>query len=161
MVVLALAGYACSSATAAAPSAMPASGSQSQVGSAAGHGFNASGIWEGKSVATCLAGPFSIDTRCNAINQIAITMVQDHEKITGFYKCSTGNTDCRNQNDSGTIFGGSLKNGKLFLRIGMPDGSSCLFNGSPVAANLIRGGYSCYQGGGFEEQGRFEVGRNY
>jgi hypothetical protein len=42
----------------------------------------------------------------------------------------------------------------------MPDGSSCLFNGAPTAANQIKGSYSCYQGGGLAEQGRFDVSRN-
>jgi hypothetical protein len=124
--------------------------------------FDASGVWDGQSVASCTAfNPLSFNTRCNAINKVTITMVQENAKITGFYKCSIGNMDCRNQNDSGTIATGSMQNGRLALRIGMPDGSSCLFNGVPTGANQIKGSYSCYQGGGLAEQGRFEVGRNY
>jgi hypothetical protein len=124
--------------------------------------FDASGVWDGQSVASCTAfNPLSFNTRCNAINKIAITMVMENAKITGFYKCSIGNMDCRNQNDSGTIASGSMEHGRLALRIGMPDGSSCIFNGVLTAANQIKGNYTCYQGGGLAEQGRFEIGRNY
>lgn len=124
--------------------------------------FDASGVWDGKSVASCTSfNPLGFNTRCNAVNKIVLTMVQENTKITGFYKCSIGNMDCRNQNDSGTIAVGSINSRRLALRIGMPDGSSCLFNGVPTAANQIKGSYACYQGGGLAEQGRFDVGRNY
>ncbi|HTW88259.1 MAG TPA: hypothetical protein VMD75_09645 [Candidatus Binataceae bacterium] len=124
--------------------------------------FDASGVWDGQSIASCTSfNPLGFNTRCNAVNKILLTMVQENTKITGFYKCSIGNMDCRNQNDSGTIASGAINNGRLALRIGMPDGSSCLFNGVPTAANQIKGNYRCYQGGGMAEQGSFDVGRNY
>ncbi len=124
--------------------------------------FDFSGVWDGQSVASCTQfNPLSFNTRCNAINKIAITMVQENGKITGFYKCTIGNMDCRNQNDSGTIANGSIQNGRLALRIGMPDGSSCIFNGMPTGANQLKGNYTCYQGGGLAEQGRFEIARGY
>jgi hypothetical protein len=124
--------------------------------------FDVSGVWDGKSVASCLSyNPFAFNTRCNAINKITITMVMETAKITGFYKCSVGNMDCRDQNDSGTIANGKMEHGHLALRIAMPDGSSCIFNGTPTAANRISGSYACYQGGGLAEQGSFEIARNY
>ncbi|HUY19297.1 MAG TPA: hypothetical protein VMV15_08725 [Candidatus Binataceae bacterium] len=158
-ILLTIAAAGCASSTATEPSSASAAQNQPQ---AAQPIFDVSGVWEGQSRANCAAfNPLSFNTRCNAINRIALTMVQGDKKITGFYKCSVGNTDCRNQNDSGTIASGSMKNGRLVLRVGMPDGSSCLFNGARTAANQIRGNYSCYQGGGLAEQGRFEVKRNY
>jgi hypothetical protein len=155
--LLAIAAAGCASSTASEPASPSAAHNQ-----AAQPMFDVSGVWEGRSMANCASfNPLSFNTRCNAINRIALTMVQGDKKITGFYKCSVGNMDCRNQNDSGTIANGSMKNGRLSLRIGMPDGSSCIFNGLPTGANQIRGNYSCYQGGGLAEQGRFEVNRNY
>ncbi len=121
-----------------------------------------SGVWEGQSVASCTQfNPFAINTRCNAINKIAITMVQENTKITGFYKCAIGNMICRNENDSGTISNGSIRNGRVALRIGMIDGSSCIFNGVPTGANQLTGNYTCYQGGGLVEQGSFRIARGY
>jgi hypothetical protein len=161
LAVICLAMEAWSCTTSPAPAMSDASPAHSNSGEPRPI-FDTSGVWDGQSVASCNAfNPTSFSTRCNAINKITLTMVQENAKITGFYKCSIGNTGCRNQNDSGTIASGSMKNGRLALRIGMPDGSSCIFNGLPIAANQIRGSYSCYQGGGLAEQGRFEVARNY
>ena len=161
LVLLGLAGCAGSSAGNATGAAGAPPGAQSQPAMPRPV-FDVSGVWDGQSVASCLAlNPFSFNTRCNAINKIAITMVMENAKITGFYKCSVGNMDCRNQNDSGTIASGKMEHGRLALRIGMPDGSSCIFNGVPTAANQIKGNYTCYQGGGLAEQGRFEIARNY
>jgi hypothetical protein len=159
----AFAGCAASSSSpgAAAPVAATSAADASQA-LAARPMLDFSGVWDGQSVASCMQfNPFAINTRCNAINKIAITMVQENTKITGFYKCTIGNMDCRDQNDSGTISSGSIQNGRVALRIGMPDGSSCIFNGAPSGANQLKGSYTCYQGGGLVEQGRFEIARGY
>lgn len=162
VIFLTMAVWGCAASPAAGgPAASNASPASDQPG-ASRPTFDVSGVWDGRSVASCNSfNPMAFNTRCNAINTIALTLVQNDDKITGFYKCSIGNMDCRNQNDSGTIANGSMSNQRLALRIAMPDGSSCLFNGMPTAANQIRGSYTCYQGGGLAEQGRFEVGRNY
>ncbi len=160
VIFLAIAVWGC--AASPAPGAMTNATSAQSQPDAARPIFDASGVWDGQSVASCTSfNPLSFNTRCNAINKITLTMVQENAKITGFYKCAIGNIDCRNQNDSGTIAAGSMNHGHLALRVGMPDGSSCLFNGLPAAANQIKGNYTCYQGGGLAEQGRFEIGRNY
>ena len=96
-----------------------------------------------------------------AINKISLTLIQNETKVMGFYKCSLGNQDCLHQNDSGNVSTGSVTSRRLAMRIGMPDGSSCIFNGAATASNTIRSSYSCYQGGGLVEMGRFEVRRNY
>lgn len=124
---------------------------------------DATGLWQGTSRAGCQSlNPMGFNTRCSAINNIQLTLIQEGSKISGFYKCATGNQDCRNQNDSGTLGSGEMRSGsRVALRIAMPDGSSCLFNGVLVAANQMKGAYSCYQGGGLAEQGSFQVSRNY
>ena len=115
MLLLALGFAGC--AAAPAPSAPPAAGQAVRADVRFQRGIGR------QSVASCTQfNPLSFNTRCNAINKIAITMVQENGKITGFYKCTIGNMDCRNQNDSGTIANGSIQNGRLALRIGMPTG---------------------------------------
>lgn len=68
--------------------------------------------------------------------------------------------DCRDSNTDGTIAEGKVREGGVGLRVMMPDGSSCLFNGRP-SRNTIAGSYFCMQGGGYIEQGRFQVQRSY
>ncbi|MGH7905634.1 MAG: hypothetical protein ACREP6_03310 [Candidatus Binataceae bacterium] len=169
VLLMLLACWGCAGASPGSPAAVvetaPSSGMTAASGGAAGKanaGGGMTGMWEGSSRASCNAfNPMAFNTRCNAINRITLTMVQEGAKITGFYKCSVGTTDCRNQNDSGNIASGTDKNGRLSLRIMLPDGSSCIFNGAKVKHNVIAGSYSCYQGGGLVEQGSYAVKRNY
>jgi len=124
--------------------------------------FDPTGSWEGTLKAGCLHfRPLMVNTRCSAVNHIAITMIDEPSGISGFYKCSFGTMDCFNQNDSGKFAHGSLTGTHLALRIAMQDGSSCLFDGEPAGANRIDGYYACYQGGGLEERGSFEIQRRY
>jgi len=67
---------------------------------------------------------------------------------------------CRDSNTTGTIADGKVRDGAAALRLMLPDGSSCLFNGRPLH-NTMTGSYFCMQGGGYIEQGRFQVQRNY
>ena len=69
---------------------------------------------------------------------------------------------CRDSNTTGTIADGTVHESGVGLRVMMPDGSSCLFNGRPAGNNQkLSGTYFCMQGGGYIEQGRFQVERNY
>jgi len=118
-----------------------------------------SGRWEGTSVATCEI--FTIQTnRCNATQAIQMTFIQQGSKIEGHYRCSYGNENCLDLNETGKIAFGSFDAGLLSLRIAMPDGSSCLFNGTQQKSEA-RGGYACYQGGALLEQGRWRLHRSY
>ena len=145
-------------APAEASSAAPA-----QSGAAADQGYT--GLWEGTSTATCL--PFQPDiTRCNAVQKITLRMFQEGSKLTGQYTCAPGNIVCRDSNTTGTIADGKVRDGNAGLRVMLPDGSSCLFNGRPsagVTAPAVRltGSYFCMQGGGFIERGSFRVERSY
>jgi hypothetical protein len=124
--------------------------------------FDPTGSWEGTLKAGCLHfRPMMVNTRCSAVNNIALTMVDEPSGISGFYKCSIGTMECRNQNDSGKFADGSMTGTHLALRIAMEDGSSCLFDGNTIGANRIEGYYACYQGGGLEERGSFQIRRNY
>jgi hypothetical protein len=120
------------------------------------------GLWEGTSTSGCM--PLQPDARrCDAIVKISLQMFQQGSTLTGRYTCSTGTMVCRDSNNSGTIAGGEVRHGNVDMRVMMPDGSSCLFNGRPSQnkQNKLSGTYFCMQGGGYIEQGRFQVERSY
>jgi hypothetical protein len=130
-----------------------------ESGAAGESGFT--GLWEGTSTATCM--PLQPDvTRCNAVVKVTLQMFQQGTKLTGHYGCTFGTMVCRDSNNTGTIAEGKVREGGVGLRVMMPDGSSCLFNGRPSQNNQqLTGSYFCMQGGGYIEQGRFQVERNY
>jgi len=161
-----LAGCAAGESQQYAPSSAEpiAQGSTAAASQAAGEpGF--SGLWEGTSTATCM--PLQPDaTRCNAQVKITLQMFQQGSALTGHYTCTTGTMVCRDSNSTGTIADGKVRGAGLSMRVMMPDGSSCLFNGRPAqsqnnAQNQLTGSYFCMQGGGYIEQGRFQVERSY
>jgi hypothetical protein len=121
--------------------------------------IDVTGVWRGKSSAEC--GMLIPDeTRCGAVNEITFTLLQQSAKVSGFYKCSYGNMDCRNGNDIGKVALGTIGTNLLQMRVMMPDGSDCIFNGRPKG-NAIDGGYLCLQGGGLIERGIWRAGRSY
>ena len=122
-------------------------------------GEGVSGVWQGVSIANCEGDP-SDPGRCNAEQKIILTMFQQGDAITGYYKCAFGNQLCRHLDETGPIRDGTLKHTRLTFRVMLEDGSMCLFTGRP-AANLFEGGYECLQGGGIIEQGIFQTRRNY
>jgi hypothetical protein len=122
-------------------------------------GEGVSGVWQGVSVANCEGDP-SDPGRCNAEQKIILTMFQQGNAITGYYKCAFGNQLCRHLDETGPIRDGTLKHTRLTFRVMLEDGSMCLFTGRP-AANEFEGGYECLQGGGIIEQGIFQTRRNY
>ena len=117
------------------------------------------GVWRGESSAEC-GMLLPDDTRCGAVNDITLTLLQQGAKVSGFYKCSYGNMDCRNGNDTGKVALGTMGTNLLQMRVMMPDGSDCIFNGRPTG-NAIEGSYLCLQGGGLIERGIWRAGRNY
>lgn len=117
------------------------------------------GYWIGTTTAFCNLNPTEIDMRCNSINVISLSLLQEKRGVTGFYKCSFGNQDCRDQNDSGKVAASSMHGRRFLMRVALPDLSSCIFQGTANSPASIRGAYFCYQGGGLMEQGKFEIRR--
>jgi hypothetical protein len=121
------------------------------------------GTWEGTiRVTPCRALSMTESGRCNAVNKITLTIIQHDSKITGAYHCSIGTQICRNGNadDSGKITSGSASGSSIrFSVLITSDLSNCAYNGYSPAPGKIRGGYSCYVGGGLAEQGMWEVSR--
>lgn len=116
------------------------------------------GVWEGTTVAIC---PGSAANRCNAQQKITLTLVEgEGGQLGGFYKCAYGNMNCYNMNDTGKIISAALAGAMLRLRVLMPDGTSCMFNGR-LAEGGVSGGYSCYTGGSLLERGSWRARRAY
>jgi hypothetical protein len=120
------------------------------------------GTWEGTIRVNCSGMLLRGAGRCNAVNKITLTIIQDGSKITGSYHCSIGTQICRNGNadDTGKITSGSASGNNLRLSILIPaDVSNCYYNGFSPSPGKLRGGYSCYLGGGLAEQGMWEASR--
>jgi hypothetical protein len=100
--------------------------------------------------------------RCNAVNNVSFTIIQDGSKISGHYTCSIGTYICRNGNadNGGKIVSGDANGKNIRFTVIVPsDVSSCRYNGVSLSRDQMRGAYTCYVGGGIAEQGRFDVMR--
>jgi hypothetical protein len=117
------------------------------------------GVWSGTTRAGCNVD--SISSRCNALQKVDITLQKDaNGALTGFYKCAYGNQDCYNLNERGKVVNASLTAKELIVRVQMPDGSNCIFNGR-ITGDDLHGGYSCANGGAPFERGVWQAHRIY
>jgi hypothetical protein len=89
-----------------------------------------------------------------------LRLLQEGVKVSGLYKCGYGNMDCRNGNETGKVALGTMGTNILQMRVMMPDGSDCMFNGRPKG-DAIEGRYLCLQGGGLIERGIWRARRSY
>src|ERR1700731_2768959 len=137
-----LTGWAASEQQQSTPSnAQPVAQAAPAAESAAAQQSGLTGLWEGTSTSNCM--PFQPDIgRCNAVVKITLDIFQQGSKLTGRYGCTIGNMVCRDSNSTGTIADGKVRDGSAALRVMLPDGSSCLFNGRP-SRNTIAGSYFC------------------
>ena len=106
------------------------------------------GVWEGMS-----QGPRA------AMRYITLTMVQQGNEVTGYYRCASGTQFCRNMNETGVIKDGKMIGRRLMMRVMLEDGSMCYFTGVPQGDEL-QGAYYCAHGIG-TENGRFRTERSY
>jgi len=128
-----------------------------ESGSAAQPEGSLTGVWEGGSV--CRGGRWGFS--CRGIRNIAFTILPlNPTKTKGFYRCATGTVSCRNRLETGAIARIDLDGRRLWLRVMLGDGSSCLYT-SLLAHGRLRGGYECLQGAGLVEQGSWWVERSY
>jgi hypothetical protein len=113
------------------------------------------GVWEGTSARS---GPLFGG---HAVRKIMLTLIQRNNEVTGFYRCAYGNQLCPGIiDDKGTVCNGSMIGRNLRMRVTMPDGMSCLFDGVPTGDRLL-GGYICLQGAGLVEKGQWQTERSY
>ena len=119
------------------------------------------GLWRGTIRVTPL--PFRTTGRAGAVNNITLSIVQDGSQISGSYTCAIGTQICRNGNadDSGKIVSGRADGNNIQFSFVLPaDVSNCDYSGVSLSPGEMRGGYTCYQGGGLIEQGMFNVSRD-
>ena len=115
------------------------------------------GVWKGGSL--CYMG--RIGTSCRGTVNIAFTFVPAvRSKMTGFYRCETGTVGCRNRLENGAIARVDMNGKRLWLRVMLGDGSSCLFTSKPERDRMA-GGYECLQGGAVVEEGWWWIERSY
>jgi hypothetical protein len=121
--------------------------------------IDVTGTWEGSSITSC--GVMLLEQRrCAAMERITFTLFQDGSDVNGTYHCAFGNMICREQDDSGRVAASSVTGSLARLRVLLPDGSSCMFDGH-FGAESGEGHFICYQGGGLVEQGIWKVARLY
>jgi hypothetical protein len=116
------------------------------------------GVWDGTTLATCA---MSLPSRCNAEQNVSITLVEEeNSKIGGYYKCSYGNMDCYHLNETGKVVGAGITGNQISMRVMMRDGTSCRFSGR-VSNGAVIGGYACYSGASQFEQGTWRARHSY
>ena len=118
------------------------------------------GEWEGTTLASC--GVMTIRSRCNAEQNVSITLVQgENSKIGGFYKCSYGNLNCYNMDTTGKVADVTVDGTQISMLVIMPDATSCRFSGRNDSGNLVGDYYCSGSGAGSFEQGIWRARRSY
>jgi hypothetical protein len=84
-------------------------------------------------------------------------------KLDGAYRCSAATMACRNANDVGQIIAGTVSARVLSdMRVVLPDGSNCVFNGEVLAqGRILSGNYVCQAAGEIVEDGTWEARRQF
>jgi hypothetical protein len=118
------------------------------------------GTWTGVSSADCMGDTTVNPGRCHATQNITLTMLQQGDKITGYYTCAFGTEVCRNLDETGVIRDVTMMGRRLMLRVMLTDGSMCFFTAMP-SSGVMEGRYSCLQGAGLVERGAFRTVRSY
>jgi hypothetical protein len=122
-------------------------------------GPNVTGVWQGRSIADCFMVTLTNPGRCSAMQKITLTMFQDGQRVTGSYRCSFGNENCRGLAETGVIRNGEMHHRLLRIRVMLDDGSMCFFTGMPQK-DTMEGRYEC-QWEGPREEGSFHAERSY
>jgi len=117
------------------------------------------GVWQGRSFADCPMITTTNPGRCGAMQLITLTMFENGGRITGSYRCSYGNENCRDEAETGVIRHGEMTKRLLRIAVMLEDGSMCRFTGMPQNG-VLEGRYQCHWGGPME-QGGFRVERSY
>lgn len=120
---------------------------------------NITGVWQGRSFADCPIITTTNPGRCGAMQLITLTMFENGGHITGSYRCSYGNENCRDEAETGVIRNGQMTRRLLRIAVMLEDGSMCRFTGMPQNG-VLEGRYQCHWGGPME-QGGFRVERSY
>ncbi len=97
------------------------------------------GLWKGTiRVFPCIG--LREPGRCNAVNNISFTIIQDGSKISGHYTCAIGNYICRNGNadNSGKIVSGDANGKNIRFNVLVPaDVSNCRYTGVSISRDQM------------------------
>ena len=87
----------------------------SAAGACYGQATKVAGVWSGNMRVTPCS--FSPSDRCNAVNNITLTLTQQGDRIKGKYTCAYGNLNCRNggSDNSGKIVSGRISENEIRL----------------------------------------------
>jgi hypothetical protein len=119
---------------------------------------SASSHWIGTTKARC--GTMTTDhSRCSAVQNITLTLVEDGSKVNGSYVCAYGNQNCRGMQEAGTITQGTLNGDQLELVVMTPDRSVCRFRGI-LKHDSGKGSYYCKGGSQLDERGSWRIHRS-
>lgn len=140
-------------------SALPTASEPSAGPHAAASTGSLQGVWSGTTTAACLSWVPNY-TRCDAMNNVTFTILGKDSATNGYYKCSTGNEDCRDANETGKIADVTSHDNYVSFRVLLPDGSSCMYDAWRTG-NTLAGGYTCFVGGHLVEQGHWRAKRSY
>jgi hypothetical protein len=153
--VLALAGWSCSSGGGGQSGAAAGAGSAVGAGSAATVAsggtpdspdpladFN--GIWKGTSVSSMNA----------AMVKITFNIKREGNQFKGKYLCAPLNAVCRNNTPHGWVTGQINARG---FRVAMEDTSWCMYFMDDFYPPKADGEYTCYMNGGIADQGTFKL----
>jgi hypothetical protein len=126
-------------------------------GSAAELEGSLTGVWKGWSA--CRSGRWGFN--CRGMRKIALTISPlSPSKMKGVYTCGAGTVSCRDRLETGKIARMDINGRRLWLRVMLGDGSSCLFT-SRLTRAWLGGGYECLEGAALVEQGSWWVERSY
>jgi hypothetical protein len=115
------------------------------------------GVWKGLSA--CGSGRWGF--ACRGVRRISFTILPlSASRTKGAYACGAGTVSCRNRLETGRVARIDINGRRLWLRVMLGDGSSCLFT-SRLANARLGGGYECLQGAALVEQGSWWAERSY
>lgn len=97
--------------------------------------------------------------RCNAVQNIGLTLVRQGSKIGGSYACAFGNQNCRGMQEKGKIIDGSINGERVHFAVLTPDGVTCRYTGL-LTGDSGKGGYRCTGGSRLRESGSWRIHRS-
>ena len=110
-----------------------------------------SGLWTGTTSTGGLIG------MAGKTRKIKLLLRLTGDDLTGSYRCSAGNSLCRNLNETGSITG-TANGDEVNLNITvLPDSSNCRYTGTLNYNG--NGQYTCYLQGQIVEQGSWQATR--
>jgi hypothetical protein len=112
---------------------------------------NLSGLW---TVTTSTGGLIGMAGQTRSIK---LVIRQAGDKVTGVYRCSSGNALCRNGDEKGSIEGTANGSHVSLNMTLLPDASNCRFIGTLDYNG--NGQYTCYLQGHIVEQGTWQISR--